>query len=336
MRVGFLGAGLIATHHSKSIRHSGIDVQRAGVFDPDRDRAERFAAASGHQVCDSAEQVLDGCDAIYICTWTSEHRRLVEAAVRRDLAVFCEKPLATTLADAAAMTAAVEAAGVTNQVGLVLRHSPAFVWAAHLVAEAGRPMAFVLRDDQYIPTQGMYGSDWRGDVTRAGAGTMLEHSIHDIDVLAFVIGAPVGVSARSAEHHGLTGIEDVMAVTVTTGNGAIGTLTSVWHDNLARPSLRRLEVFCAERHVVVDGDDWLGPVTWTDSDGSGGTLEGRDLIEETAALIDGHPNPDAGFLRAAVAGGAATPDFGVALDAHRVVDAIYRSAQRGGDHEEVR
>ncbi len=58
MRVGMLGAGLIATYHSKMLRASGLAVERAGVFDPDGDRAERFAAASGHHACSSAEEVL--------------------------------------------------------------------------------------------------------------------------------------------------------------------------------------------------------------------------------------------------------------------------------------
>lgn len=53
VRVGFLGAGLIATYHSKSLRGSGAPVVRAGVYDPDRERADAFAAASGHHVVDS-------------------------------------------------------------------------------------------------------------------------------------------------------------------------------------------------------------------------------------------------------------------------------------------
>ena len=199
MRVGFLGAGLIATFHSKMIRRSGVEVERAGVYDPDAERAAGFAAASGSVVCATEDEVLDGCDAVYVCSWTSEHHRLVAAAVERGLAVFCEKPLATTLAAAEAMATAVAAAGVTNQVGLILRRSPAFVWARHLVEapEAGRVMAVVFRDDQYIPVQGTYGSTWRGDRAKAGAGTLLEHSIHDVDMLALPgRRGDIGVSAR--------------------------------------------------------------------------------------------------------------------------------------------
>jgi myo-inositol 2-dehydrogenase/D-chiro-inositol 1-dehydrogenase len=100
LRVGFLGAGLIATYHSKSLRRSGAEAEcnvvRAGVHDPDTERATAFAAASGHTVCATEDEVLDTCDAVYICTWTSEHPRLLTKAVDRGLAVFCEKPLAIT------------------------------------------------------------------------------------------------------------------------------------------------------------------------------------------------------------------------------------------------
>src|SRR4051812_47489006 len=103
VRVGFLGAGLIATYHSKMLRHSGEDVQWTGVFDPDAERASRFASATGARACHTEQEVLDGCDAAYICTWTSEHPRLLALAADRGVAVFCEKPLAVDAATAAAM-----------------------------------------------------------------------------------------------------------------------------------------------------------------------------------------------------------------------------------------
>src|SRR5256885_16135525 len=94
IRVGFLGAGLIATYHSKSLHVSGADVAWAGVFDPDPARADDFARASGATVCASEEQVLDDCDAGYVCTWTAEHPRLVAPPPERGLAGFGAKPWA--------------------------------------------------------------------------------------------------------------------------------------------------------------------------------------------------------------------------------------------------
>lgn len=340
LRIGFLGAGLIAEYHSKSIRRAELPfpVERAGVFDPDRSRAERFAEASGHKVAATADEVLDSCDAVYVCTWTSEHLPLVEAAASRGLAVFCEKPLATNLGDAHRVADALITAGVTNQVGLVLRHSPAYLWAAELIAqpEAGRVMSVVFRDDQFIPIQGHYASSWRRDRTKAGAGTLIEHSIHDIDMLQALVGPIGSVNARWSNFHGHDGIEDVVNAVVAFGDDGTtsGTLSSIWHDNLARPSLRRVEIFTERRYVSIDGD-WLGPVTWSDADGAVGSLSGEALVEATRHLVPQHANPDAAFLIAAREGVPSFPDARVALRAHEVVDAMYRSAAEGGRTELV-
>lgn len=331
LRVGFLGAGLIATFHSKMLRASGIDVERSGVWDPDPGRADAFVAVAGGFVADGEDHVLDTCDAVYVCTWTSEHPRLVAAAVERGLAVFCEKPLGVDLATSVGLVDGVVAAGVTNQVGLVLRRSPAFNLVRALVADeaAGPVMAAVFRDDQFIPIQGHYGSTWRADVARAGAGTFIEHSIHDVDLVEHLLGPVVSVSARSADVHGIEGIEDAVSALLELASGATVTLTSVWHDVLARPSLRRLEILCRDRWIAVE-DDWFGPVTWQDPSGPAVTLEGPDLLAECERRGIATPNPDGDFVTAARAGAPAWPDVTVALRAHRLVDAVYRSAASGG------
>ncbi len=332
VRVGWLGAGLIATFHSKMLRHDVRDLASwAGVYDPDRSRAEAFAAASGATVCDSEEEVLDGCDAVFVCTWTSEHRRLVEAAAERGLPVFCEKPLATNLDDARSMARTVRDAGVINQVGLILRRSPAFTLLRHLVHEeaSGRTMAVVFRDDQYMPVQGAYASTWRGEVDKAGAGTLLEHSIHDLDLLEWVVGPVERVAAVAREFHGVAGIEDAVVTTLEFVSGAVGTLVSVWHDVLERPSLRRVEVLC-ERGWYCQEDDWFGPVEWIRS-GDRGRVAGDDLLAKAAAEIPYEAvNPDGAFVRAVAEGRPAWPDFDVAVRAHELVDAVYRSCAAGG------
>lgn len=337
VRIGFLGAGLIAHFHAlglagaKAAGGPGAAHTLAGVFDPDPDRRAEFAAGWGATVCDSEEEVLDGCDAVYVCTWTSEHARLVDAACERGLAVFCEKPLAFDAPAAAAMAERVAEAGVINQVGLVLRSSPAFALLTALASDpdAGRVMSVVFRDDQYIPTQGMYASDWRGDRTRAGAGTLLEHAIHDLDILEHSFGAVASVSGQSANFHGLDGIEDSVATSFRLESGAVGVHTTIWHDIMERPSLRRVEVFCERRHIVLENDH-LGPITWTTNGSEAETVEGDALIEAAADRGISPVNPDGSFVAAVASGSTASPTFADALRAHRLVDAIYRSASDGG------
>jgi predicted dehydrogenase len=268
---------------------------------------------------------------VYVCTWTAEHPRLVEAAAGRGLPVFCEKPLATDLDGARAMTDAVTRAGVVNQVGLVLRHSPAFGLLKAIAADPanGRPMTVVFRDDQFIPVQGSYNSTWRGDVTKAGAGTLLEHSIHDLDMLEHVLGRVVEVSARTAEFHDIPGIEDVATLALRFESGALGTLTSVWHNVLERPSLRRVELFSENAYALLEGD-WFGPVEWTTTGSPKVRVEFADLEAEAARRGATLGNPDVAFIDAVVKGEPAWPSFTDALRAHVLADAAYRSAASGG------
>lgn len=332
VRIGFLGAGLIASYHGKMLRRSGTDHRIVAVYDPDADRAAAFGAASGATAMASEDELLDaGLDAVYVCTWTSEHPRLVRAALERGLAVFCEKPLAVDLPTAVALAGDVERAGVVNQVGLVLRDSPALLAVRELLgdAEVGRVMSVVFRDDQYLPTQGMYASTWRGDRALAGSGTLLEHSIHDLDLLEWLLGPITELSARTSEFHGLDGIEDLSVALVQFESGAIGTLTSVWHDVLERPSLRRLEIFCERRWIALEGDV-VGPVRWADPDRPEQCVEGEVLLGLLADRGVGPASPDGRFVEAVAAGRPSSPTMVDALRPHLVADAVYRSAAAGG------
>jgi predicted dehydrogenase len=331
VRVGFLGGGFIAHYHGKMLHTSGAPAEIAAVHDPDPAKATSFAAASGARVVDTEDELLDSVDAVYVCTWTAEHPRLVERVVERNLPLFCEKPLAVDLASAVGMVDAVRRAGVVNQVGLVLRDSPAFVYLRHAISrpESGRVMSIVFRDDQYIPIQGQYGSTWRADPDRAGSGTLLEHSIHDLDILEWMLGPVSGVAGRSSEFHAIDGIEDVVSATLQFESGAIGSLTSIWHDLLERPSLRRVEVFCEHAYLWLD-DDVLGPVHVTRSGQPDAALGGEELIAELGRLGLPVRNPDAAFVDAVQSGEPATPDFAAALRAHLLADAIYRSAAGAG------
>jgi predicted dehydrogenase len=331
VRVGFLGAGFIATFHSKMLRASGVDHERAGVFDPEPGRAEDFVARAGGWVAASEDEVIDSCDAVYVCTWTVDHPRQVRKACEAGRAVFVEKPLGIDAPACLDIVDALETSGVTHQVGLILRYSPAFGLLESLLEEEdrnGRVMAVVMRDDQFVPTQGHYASTWRADRAKAGRGVLLEHSIHDVDLLDRLFGPIEDVSGRSRSFHEMDGIEDLVVATFGLPGGGIASLTTVWHDLVERPSLRYLEVHCETTHVEVEGD-WFGPIRWTRP---GEAVELRDdaLLEECARRGVPTPNPDGEFLRAVIDGRPSMPTAATALRAHELTDAVYASADAGG------
>jgi len=312
------------------------------VCDVDGERAQEFARANpGALATTDAGAAMDEAEAVWICTPTATHRALLEEALGRGLAVYCEKPLATNLADAAAMAQAVMDAGVPHQVGLVLRASSVLQEVARLVGPAGalgRTMTAILRDDQFFPIQGHYGSTWRADVSVAGGGTLLEHSVHDLDLLCWLLGPVDAVMARTANFAGHPGVEDLAVAALSHVSGAASSLVSVWHEIMSRPSTRRLEVFCERGYVWLD-DEQAGPVHVERGDGA-------DVIETTGeedrflarlGIPTAWRGPlrlylaaDGDFLASVASGRPPRPGFDDALVAHQLADAAYRSAATGG------
>lgn len=357
VRIGFLGAGLIAHYHALQLHSCDTPHEIVGVYDPDPARAATFAGW-GADAMGSPAEVIAASDAVFICTWTSEHLPLVREVVGAGRAVFCEKPLSTDLPGASELAAVVGAADVVNMTGLVMRTAPPLLAVREMIRDprSGRVMNMVFRDDQYIPTQGMYASSWRADVALAGSGTLLEHSIHDLDLIEWLLGPAETVSAQTAHFHGLDGIEDSVSVLMRFSGGHTVLLASVWHDILSRPSQRRIEVFCERAHYVIEGEA-VGPVTWqvdvsggsaatsaaTSPAGSPdgpvtdqGSIEGAALdawLVERGVDVTG---AEESFLRAVTASmagdasAAVSPSVGEAIRPHVLADAIYRSAANNG------
>ena len=342
-RIGLIGCGHIGTVHSLALgqltKAGLIDAAITATHDPDRARAEEQARHHGATVHDSIDALADECDVLWVCTWTAAHREGVRAAVDRGLPVFCEKPLAPTLAECEDLAA--DLRRVPHQVGLVLRHAPVFRAVAEAVASGryGRPMASILRDDQYFPIQGMYGSTWRSDVARAGGGTLIEHSIHDVDLLHWMLGgSPERVSGSVSSTFGYPGIEDTATVTLDYATHR-ATIVSVWHQVTTRPSTRRLEVFCEDALLWTE-DDYCGPLHVETSDGAE-TIMGEPpewverftIPEALAKQLGQYAEPSKAFLDGLdgdLPEEAGFPDVEVALAAHRVVDLAYRSSAAGG------
>lgn len=343
VEVGFLGCGFIARYHAMQLALSPLGCAVVACHDPDRTRAEAFAVELADsmpqlgtpEVCDSAADVAERSEALFVCTWTAAHPEALAVAAERGLPAFCEKPLGVDLAGARQVAAELEALPV-HAVGLVLRTSPAMQVVRQLLRadSRGAVMNVVFRDDQYLPVGGLYGSDWRADSRRSGSGTLLEHSIHDVDLLEWLVGPIESVSAVQGFFHGLHGVEDSVTAMGSFAGGGSFALASVWHEIHDRPSLRRIEVFCENALVCLEGDVF-GPVS-LQSDDENLSLEGDELGEWLTGRGVELRSTESEFLEAVeqlgsgAVGRTVVPGAPEALRAHLVVDAMYRSAAAGG------
>ncbi|HEX6032299.1 MAG TPA: Gfo/Idh/MocA family oxidoreductase [Tepidiformaceae bacterium] len=345
--LGLIGCGHIGRFHSRNlrgvIRSERVPAEYAATCDRRIERAEEFAGIVGATMTSAdADDLLAAprLNAVYICTETAEHPALVQRAAAKGLHIFCEKPLARTLSEVRSMIEAVEEAGVVNQVGLVLRYSPVFTVLKTLMAEEalGRLLTAHLRDDQFFPIRGQYGSTWRGSYERAGGGTLIEHSIHDVDLFRWLFGEISAVRCHTRITSGHEGVEDVALVTFQHADGHQTSLSSIWHGLDDRPSTRRLEVFFEGGYFATD-HDFIGPIRYQGRSGHEQEMTAGEVLDRhraVAGLDDTEFDlarrgmlEDYAFLRSVHEGRPAFPDFRTALRAHEVVDACYRSAAAG-------
>jgi len=349
LRIGLIGAGVIGAAHSAVLqqisRALAARVHLIAVADPVAERRNLFRDLYGYQQLFSDGHDLIAraeIDTLFVCTPTRYHADLVQTAATRGLHIFCEKPLAMTYGDGCAMVAAVERAGVSTQIGLVLRYSAVYSVMRELVREprAGVPMAVIFRDDQCFPIRGMHDSAWRADRAFTAGGTLIEHGVHDLDLLTWFFGPVARLRAWEHNRAGHPGVEDYMAVELEFASGLRAQLVNVWHNMVQRPSNRRLEIFCSDAFVASDAD-MSGDVTYQFGDGPEQLLPAGEVLRRFVAAQTRVPDAlrdcygvsylvqDLAFVEALLAGHRPTPDMRAGLEAQRLVTAAYHAARTG-------
>ncbi|WP_435822875.1 Gfo/Idh/MocA family protein [Micromonospora arborensis] len=143
----------------------------------------------------------DDIDVVDICTPGDSHAEIALAALAAGKHVLCEKPLANTVAEARAMTAAADAAratGVRSMCGFNYRRVPAVTMMRQMVADGRlgviRHVRAVYLQDWIVDPQ--FPLVWRLQKDRAGSGALGDIGAHIIDLTQFVTGQRIsGVSA---------------------------------------------------------------------------------------------------------------------------------------------
>jgi predicted dehydrogenase len=124
IQVGILGGGKMGENVIRHLGDSSL-VRGITVFDRHPERMASLKERFGVETAESLERVLEDpkIRLVFITASNNAHRELTVAALEAGKAVMCEKPMATTLADAQAMAEAAERTKGFLQIGFELRYS---------------------------------------------------------------------------------------------------------------------------------------------------------------------------------------------------------------------
>ena len=290
IRLGVIGAGNFAIAVMLPAIRKIEGIERVGIASIGGLNAGLAEKKFGfrYSTGDPAELIADpGINTIAVLTRHAEHAGLVLSALAAGKHVFCEKPLAVTVAELDAIeAAALKAPESLLTVGFNRRYAPPARRLAGFLVGRSEPLHATYRVNAgYLPPE-----HWTQDP--AQGGRIVGEACHFVDFLAFLAGAPpLDVVAHGLPDGGRYR-EDNVQLTFTFPDGSVGTVIYLANGDKAFPK-ERVEVFCGGRVGVLDDFRTLALVR-----------NGRRQVERGRLRQDkGHRGIWEAFAAAVAAGG---------------------------------
>ncbi|MDK4730806.1 Gfo/Idh/MocA family protein [Rhizobium phaseoli] len=208
LAVGVIGAGVMGSEHARILKEATPGAHLSAVCDADEARA-RKAAGDVWVTADALDLIRsDRTDAVVIAAPDATHAGLVLACIEEGKPVLCEKPLATTAAEARSVVEAeIKASRRLVQVGYMRRFDPAYVEMKRLKDEGVVGSPVILHNvhrNPLVPT-------WF-----AGPMSVTNAFVHEIDASRWLLGSEM-VSA----HVRSLGAGDPLLITMETDKGEL-------------------------------------------------------------------------------------------------------------------
>ena len=342
IRIGVIGAGMIAPIHAQAIRATE-GAQLVGVMDGGSGRARTIAAECEPRASDDLESFIarEDIDVVTVATPSGAHLDAALLAARYGKHCLVEKPMEISPQRIDRMIDAHDKAGTALGGIFNTRYSDGALQlkAALSSGRFGRltlasAMGPWWRDQSYYDS-----SNWKGTWALDGGGALMNQGIHSVDLLQWLVGAPVvAVSGAIATlaHEGIE-TEDTAVAQLKFANGALGTVactTSVW------PGHFRTLTIAGDAGTAVLADGNL--LQWQFRQEVVGDAALRERLLRLPGAGVGASDPAAGIdasghqacledFLAALRGARAPQVDGIeARKAVAIICAVYESASRGG------
>ncbi|MFW3169875.1 Gfo/Idh/MocA family protein [Geodermatophilus sp. CPCC 206100] len=243
---GVAGCGWVARDHALPALLATPDARVVAVHDRDPAALARLDVDAPRSSDLAAFLATPGLDAVYVAVPNAAHRTVVEAVAAAGTAVLCEKPLAADTADAEALVAAADRAGVLLGTAFDQRWHPAHVRLRELLPELGSVTAVRVVYCCWLPAEwspdGRPHDNWRVDRARAGGGAAIDLAPHGLDLTGAVLGEDVVELSAVLQRrvHGYP-VDDGALLSGRTAGGVLVDLHVAFNTPDALPR-RRLEV----------------------------------------------------------------------------------------------
>jgi myo-inositol 2-dehydrogenase/D-chiro-inositol 1-dehydrogenase len=269
-----IGPGKFGRELAQALQED-VRVRFAGVLGLTTAESAAGAAELGGRAYSSLEALLgdETVQAVLIATPSHTHAELAIAAAQAGKQIFCEKPMALTLAECDAMIAAARTAGVALQIGQMQRLVPLLAEVRRLVQAGtiGRPVSLLMQRHDLLQRQ---PGSWLQRRECVG-GVLHQSSVHELDWLRTLLGEVTEVFARAAPdtiQHGLD-FPDAIELSMRFHSGCVATLSAcmtsyVWqHDGAIQGTEGSLAFSLSE-----------GTLRWRDSQNAGETIQRDDFV----------------------------------------------------------
>lgn len=234
-RLGFLGLGWIGRMRLAALAEAGA-AQVVALADTDPDAvAEAAASATDAELAGSLEALLEmDLDGIVIATPSALHAEQAARALDQGVAVFCQKPLARTGAEAHALVALARAADRPLGVDYCYRHLAGMGALRRSIQDGALGRLFAVD----LIFHNAYGPDkpWFRDYAQAGGGCLMDLGTHLLDLALWCLDWPAVEHLASRLYaggqplpHPIDRVEDYAALDMDLAGGVHARLACSWH-----------------------------------------------------------------------------------------------------------
>jgi UDP-N-acetyl-2-amino-2-deoxyglucuronate dehydrogenase len=327
LNFGIIGCGRIAYKHAEAIKKNE-KANLLYVCDIIEERAVDYKNKYGAEryFTDYHEMLeMPDLDVVNICTPSGMHAEMGIAAARAGKHVIVEKPMALSSIDADALINACDENGVKLAVCFQNRFNPP-VQKLRRALEEGRfgKLTHASAVVRWFRPQDYYDqASWRGTWAMDG-GCLMNQSIHNIDLLQWMMGPVESVFGYTANNFRKIEAEDVGVAVLKFKNGALGVIeasTTIYPENLEET----LAIFGEKGTVMLGGIAVNKIETWKFADSQDENLE-MEQQDVPNVYGFGHDALIEDFIQAVIEDRRPYIDGREGIKSLRIVLGIYHSA----------